>query len=132
MTRQFFRGANLACCVYDITNAKSFEGVPRWISKLKEECGNEGLVVALCGNKADLSAQREVGHAEGEALAKELGASFFEVSAATDVGVTEMFTQLAEALAAAEPSAEPAAAADPVIRLNPVIGPPPKESGCPC
>jgi GTPase SAR1 family protein len=58
--------------------------------------------VVLVGNKVDLDSKRKVTTAEGQALAKEMGVPFFEVSARKNVGVDEAFQCLAEkALAAA-------------------------------
>lgn len=50
----YYRGAQAALVVYDITNLESFEGAKNWAIDLKR---NENLIDCsffLVGNKADL------------------------------------------------------------------------------
>eukprot|EP00300_Choanocystis_sp_HF-7_P037286 c53364_g1_i1.p1 GENE.c53364_g1_i1~~c53364_g1_i1.p1 ORF type:complete len:206 (-),score=32.97 c53364_g1_i1:151-768(-) len=130
VTRQFFRGADAAVVCYDITSQRSFDGVAKWISKLKEECDNPNIAIVICGNKSDLVGQREVSEGDARRYADSIGAFFAEVSAATDAGVTPMFVAVAETLSKLDAPAAPREES-PVIRLNPAIAPK-KESGCPC
>lgn len=95
----YIRDAAAAVVVYDITRRKSFEGTRKWIEDVRSERG-EAAKVALVGNKADLDTEREVPHEEGKQQAEELGASFAETSARTDLNVSELFRQLAEAMPA--------------------------------
>lgn len=37
--RTFYKGANCAVVVYDITNNKSFMNIKGWINKFKEQAG---------------------------------------------------------------------------------------------
>ena len=50
----YYRGANAALVVYDITSAESFERAKRWIEDLKTEKPDNFMKV-LIGNKVDLS-----------------------------------------------------------------------------
>lgn len=55
----YYRGAQAAIVVYDITSAESFEKAKSWITELQQQ-GSPNIVIAIAGNKADLAAQRVV------------------------------------------------------------------------
>ena len=46
----YYRGAHAAIVVYEITDAKSLDGVKEWIEQLKEN-GPADCVLTLAGNK---------------------------------------------------------------------------------
>ncbi|XP_029789406.1 ras-related protein Rab-17 isoform X2 [Suricata suricatta] len=56
----YFRGANAALLVYDITKKDSFLDAQRWLRDLEREAPPGEVVVMLVGNKTDLGGQREV------------------------------------------------------------------------
>lgn len=43
--------------VYDITSRSSFAALQSWVKELKEY-GPEGVVICVCGNKADFESSR--------------------------------------------------------------------------
>ena len=51
----YFKGAEAAIIVFDITDGLSFEKARKWVSKL-EECkdDNSEMTTMLVGNKSDL------------------------------------------------------------------------------
>lgn len=55
----YYRGAQAAVIVYDITSASSFEKAKQWIQELKRQ-GNPGIVMALVGNKLDLQEEKRL------------------------------------------------------------------------
>lgn len=55
----YYRGAQAAVVVYDITNQNSFERAKSWVNELQEKANTSG-VIALAGNKVDLAGQRAV------------------------------------------------------------------------
>ena len=55
----YYRGAQAAIVVYDITSQDSFHRAKNWIQELTEKATSV-KVIALAGNKSDLGAQREV------------------------------------------------------------------------
>lgn len=55
----YYRNANAALCVYDITNPASFTKAQDWIKELKKQAP-EGIVICLVGNKTDLNDERQV------------------------------------------------------------------------
>ena len=54
-----FRGSQAAIVVYDITNMESFKRAKVWIKELRQQTSAD-IVIALTGNKADLTSERGV------------------------------------------------------------------------
>ncbi|OJT10184.1 Ras-like GTP-binding protein RYL2 [Trametes pubescens] len=59
MAPMYYRGANAALLLYDITNASSFEDVRGWLEELKKNCSPD-LIIYIVGAKADLVHHRQV------------------------------------------------------------------------
>ncbi|KAI0832497.1 P-loop containing nucleoside triphosphate hydrolase protein [Trametes gibbosa] len=59
MAPMYYRGANAALLLYDITNASSFEDVRGWLEELKKNCSPD-LIIYIVGAKADLVNHRQV------------------------------------------------------------------------
>jgi Ras-related protein Rab-5C len=91
----YYRGAQVALIVYDVTSAESFETARRWVEELKYEKPREFLRV-LVGNKSDLVHERKVEYLDGKNYADTQGLLFFECSAKTGDHVSEIFSTIAE------------------------------------
>ncbi|KAI0260523.1 P-loop containing nucleoside triphosphate hydrolase protein [Gloeopeniophorella convolvens] len=59
MAPMYYRGANAALLLYDITNQASFEDVRGWLEELRKNCAAE-LLIYIVGAKADLAPHRQV------------------------------------------------------------------------
>ncbi|TFK43293.1 P-loop containing nucleoside triphosphate hydrolase protein [Crucibulum laeve] len=59
MAPMYYRGANAALLLYDITNASTFEDIRGWLEELKKNCPPE-LIIYIVGSKADLHRHRQV------------------------------------------------------------------------
>ncbi|XP_027253565.1 ras-related protein Rab-31 isoform X8 [Cricetulus griseus] len=55
----YYRGSAAAVIVYDITKQDSFHTLKKWVKELKEH-GPENIVMAIAGNKCDLSDIRSI------------------------------------------------------------------------
>jgi small GTP-binding protein len=89
----YYRGAQIALVMYDITNRHSFNSATTCLSSFK--MAEPNAIVALVGNKIDLDAARCVEHEEGSRFSEETGSHFFEVSALQDrVHIDNMFVTL--------------------------------------
>ncbi|KAF4573390.1 GTP-binding protein of the rab/ypt [Pleurotus pulmonarius] len=93
----YYRNANCAVVVYDITQSASLEKARTWIRELQRQA-DPSIVIALCGNKTDLAARRQVTEEEAKKYAEEEGLMWAETSAKTGEGVTEIFTAIAKKL----------------------------------
>lgn len=94
LTSNFFGRADGFVLCYDLSNRPSFDHVIGWMRDIKNRAPPDCDIV-LCGNKADLDADRVVQYDEGKQLAEQYGVQFFETSALTGLNVEGMFTALA-------------------------------------
>jgi small GTP-binding protein len=88
----YSQNAKGAILVFDLTRRESLEDLPRWRSCLLED-----IPIVIVGNKCDLEHARKVMYFDGSSAAKQMGADYFEASAALGLGVEEAFRQVAEA-----------------------------------
>ncbi|XP_019662472.1 ras-related protein Rab-17 isoform X1 [Ailuropoda melanoleuca] len=91
----YFRGANAAVLVYDITRKDSFFKAQQWLKDLERESPPGEVVVMLVGNKTDLGEQREVTFQEGKEFAESKRLLFMEASAKLNQQVNEVFSTVA-------------------------------------
>ncbi len=79
-----------AIIVYDVTKAKSFEDIDKWIVEFKQH-SQDIIPFLLLGNKVDLSFLRNVDTEEGKKKASELNCDFFETSCIEDKYFLDIF-----------------------------------------
>ena len=91
----YYRGAQAAIVVFNVTSQGSFEGAKTWVKELQRRAPPE-LIIALAGNKADLADARKVDTDEAREYALSVGATYVETSAKADAGVGEIFTDVAK------------------------------------
>ncbi len=108
----YYRGAQAAIVVYDITNADTFARAKTWVKRTNSTAkstpfvyvfvyvlqvrelqrqARPDIVIALAGNKSDLGARRTVEYEEANAYAEENGLLFMETSAKNANNVNEIF-----------------------------------------
>ena len=95
MTYSYYRGCHVILIVYDVTIRKSFENVTTWVECV-DKFAKTNVLRILVGNKTDLEDKRVVSKDEGKKLADENGLKFYEISAKTMNGLTEMFEDVAK------------------------------------
>lgn len=93
----YYRGAQAALVVYDITSLKSFERSRAWIKELDIEKPAD-FVKILVGNKADLEKDRAVLSEKALEYAKQHNTSFYEASAKNGTNIENIFNELSETL----------------------------------
>lgn len=118
----YYRNAQSALVVYDLTKPTSLVKARHWVAELQRQA-SPGIVIALVGNKLDLTIQgtdsdmaaggdselsspegteegdaRKVTTKEARDYAEEEGLLFFETSAKDGTGVQEVFSAIANAI----------------------------------
>lgn len=112
----YYRNAQAALVVYDLTKPTSLVKAKHWVAELQRQA-SPGIVIALVGNKLDLTSDsapaededdgdnedgsgdaRKVSTEEAQAYAEEESLLFFETSAKTGHNVSEVFTAIANAI----------------------------------
>lgn len=86
----YYRGAQAAIVVYDITNQDTFGRAKTWVKELQRQA-SPTIVIALAGNKQDLANKRMVEFEEAQTYADENGLLFMETSAKTAMNVNDIF-----------------------------------------
>ncbi|KAF7971042.1 hypothetical protein HWV62_22167 [Athelia sp. TMB] len=59
MAPMYYRGANAALLLYDITNPSTFDDIRGWLQELQKNCDPD-LIIYIVGSKADLCEYRQV------------------------------------------------------------------------
>ena len=95
----YYRGANAAVIVYDITSIDSFERAKKWVTELDKQAQPD-IVIALVGNKTDLQTQRQVQRDQVITYAQQHYPNLIlmEASAKTGENVVETFDAIAQKL----------------------------------
>merc|ERR1711934_1095804 len=93
----YYRGAQAAIVVYDITNTDTFARAKNWVKELQRQARPD-IVIALAGNKSDLGQKRVVEYEEAAAYAEENGLLFMETSAKNANNVNDIFLAIARKL----------------------------------
>ncbi|XP_036354813.1 ras-related protein Rab-5A-like [Octopus sinensis] len=91
LTPMYYRGAQAAVVVYDLTNEDSFHKAKNWVSNLRSMAGSN-IIIALVGNKEDLALEKR--SVEYEEYSRAQGLLFFESSAKTSKNINEIFIQI--------------------------------------
>jgi len=99
----YYRDANGALLVYDITDNDSFVRVQNWVKELRKMLGQD-IVLAIAGNKSDLERNRVVPLDKAESYALSVGAKHYHTSAKLNKGVNEMFLELTKRMLDANPT----------------------------
>lgn len=117
----YYRNAQAAVVVYDVTKPASFIRARHWVNELKAQ-GSPNIVIALVGNKHDLTGEeegseagpvtpdidtesdghadnntggRKVAFSDGQKLASDEDLLFYEASAKTGMNVRKIFLAIA-------------------------------------
>lgn len=122
----YYRNAQAALVVYDLTKPSSLVKARHWIAELQRQA-SPGIIIALCGNKLDLCGEdseegdgadtavpaaegaedeevaaggdaRKVSTREAKAYADEENLLFFETSAKNGTNVSDVFTAIANGI----------------------------------
>ena len=88
MNRIFYKDANAAIIVYDITRNESFEQIKRyWYQELNDKLQCKDPIIILCANKADLLDYQEVNEEFARQYAEENKLKYKETSSKNGSGI---------------------------------------------
>ncbi|EDO44463.1 predicted protein, partial [Nematostella vectensis] len=94
ITQSYYHNADGVIVTYDITNKKSFESLPQWLDDTNRYTSKD-VLIAIVGNKSDLSTNRKVDFHHAEALAEKENTVALETSAKEADNVELLFMSLA-------------------------------------
>ena len=95
LTKMFYKDANAAVLVYDITRKLSFEELQNyWFEQIKESAP-QNILLAIAANKCDLIQEEEVDEGVARDYSNEIGAIFCLTSAKSSSGINDLFLQIA-------------------------------------
>jgi small GTP-binding protein len=90
LTPLYYRNADIAIIVFDVTRQNTFDSVDFWIDELRENVGDK-ITIVICGNKIDLEEKREVEAEKAESFASDNNALYVETSGVDGVGIESVF-----------------------------------------
>ncbi|CAH0385845.1 unnamed protein product [Bemisia tabaci] len=93
LTPSYYRDAQGAILVFDVTNRKSFEKLETWLNELDTYATKSSLKKMVVGNKTDMS-PRQVSREEGSRFARRNATFYMETSAKENVNVVNAFEDL--------------------------------------
>ncbi|KAH3764124.1 rab family protein [Pelomyxa schiedti] len=101
MTPMYYRGAQAAVIVFDVSDSTTFNDVNDWFTDIKTHVNGE-IAIAVVGNKID-APRRVVTAEQGQMFVASLQYAtkipYFETSAKTGEGIDQLFESLARTLA---------------------------------
>jgi small GTP-binding protein len=90
----YYRNANIALLVFDLTRRETFFALERWAAEVKERAP-ANIALMLVGNKCDLGELRAISLDEAAQFRGRIGAPhYFETSAKTGAGIERLFKTL--------------------------------------
>jgi len=89
----YYRNADGALLVYDITDADTFARAKGWVKELRKVVGTD-IKITIAGNKCDMAKSRQVDEKEAEEFAKSVGATHMLTSAKANKNVDEAFMDI--------------------------------------
>lgn len=108
LAASYYRGASGIMLVYDVTQARSFENIDKWLRNIDEHASDD-VVKMLIGNKCDMDDKRCITRTRGETLARNHSIPFLETSAKNNINIEKAFFEMARLIL----KKTPASAAEP-------------------
>jgi len=92
----YYRNAQAAILVFDLTSAQSYDALEQWATELREKASDD-MKLFVVGNKCDLETDRKVTAVDAREFTFRHGAvEYYETSAKTGLGVVALFRAVAD------------------------------------
>ena len=102
VTKMFYKDAAAVILVYDISSKYSFEQLQKyWVPQVLDN-SPKNSILAMMANKSDLIEKEQVDEGEARAYAKEIKALFALTSAKNNLGVCDLFMEIAKKYSGAD------------------------------
>ena len=95
LAQMYYRDANAAVLVYDITRKETYDGLMVWYNEVKEY-GPKDIIIAIVGNKEDRLVEEAIDSDFAHSYADSIGALYSKTSAKTSYGVENLFLEIAK------------------------------------
>ena len=102
VTKMFYKDADAAILVYDVTSKYSFEQLKRYWAQQVRDSSPKDIILAIIANKSDLIDKEQVDESEARNYAKEINALFALTSAKNNTGVNDLFIEIAKKYSGAD------------------------------
>ena len=102
LTKMFYKDANAAVLVYDITRKDSFEELQTYWAEQIKESSPPNIILAVAANKSDLYQQEAVDEGKAREFADSLGAIYASTTATKVEPINDLFIQIAKKYTGAE------------------------------
>jgi Ras-related protein Rab-22 len=96
LTKMFYKDANAAIMVYDITRKDSFEELKNYWSEQIKESSPEGIILVIAANKSDLFEHEAIDESIAREFAQQIGAFYIATSAKNSDGINNLFEEIAK------------------------------------
>ncbi|XP_017764638.1 PREDICTED: ras-related protein RabJ [Eufriesea mexicana] len=93
----YYRNANAAMLVFDLTQYNTFAAMKRWVTELRRNV-EKTMILVVIGNKSDLIKERQVDAEEGRVYASKIGATYYETSIFQREGIENVFLAIGRGL----------------------------------
>lgn len=93
----YYRNANAAMLVFDLTQYNTFAAMKRWVTELRRNV-EKTMILVVIGNKSDLIKERQVDAEEGRVYASNIGATYYETSIFQREGIENVFLAIGRGL----------------------------------
>jgi small GTP-binding protein len=98
VTKQYYRGADAAIVIFDLTEQNTFNDLKKWLKDIKN-CGDKNIQILIVGNKLDLVGKRKVTQSQAMNFCKDNGYKYIEASAKDGTNVLRIFEEVTSDLA---------------------------------
>ena len=102
LTKMFYKDANAAVLVYDITRRDSFEELQTYWAEQIKESSPPNIILAIAANKSDLYQMEAVDEGKAREFADSLGAIYASTTATKVEPINDLFIQIAKKHTGAE------------------------------